>query len=230
MQVVIQCAGKKAADAGYMVTAEGRRVMFVADPARAPLSADYVYATPNDEADDGRSWRQRVLSYNEAGENPLGLLPAYKLYSNVAYRSLVHRLGADNVYILSAAWGLIPAWFLTPYYDVTFQRQPEETAYKQRRRGDSYHDLSLLPLACGETLVFLGGKDYLPHFERLTNGYAGRRIAFFSSARRPSVSGIELLRYETTTRTNWHYECANALLAGTFSGLDSAALARTRPG
>jgi hypothetical protein len=63
-----------------------------------------------------------LLRYNEApGENPLGLLRAFKLYLNDIYRRLARHVGIENFLILSAGWGLIPASFLTPDYDITFK-------------------------------------------------------------------------------------------------------------
>jgi hypothetical protein len=53
------------------------------------------------------------------GNNPLGLYPAWRLYENRSYEGLVDRFGVDNLYILSAGWGLISAAFLTPNYDIT---------------------------------------------------------------------------------------------------------------
>ena len=42
----------------------------------------------------------------------------------------------------------------------------------------------------------------------------GRRVAFYNSMNRPEAPGCTLQRYVTTTRTNWHYECAQALMDG----------------
>jgi hypothetical protein len=42
--------------------------------------------------------------------------------------SAVDRFGLENVYVLSASWGLIRADFLTPYYDITFSSSAD--AYK----------------------------------------------------------------------------------------------------
>ena len=50
------------------------------------------------------------------------------------YRELVHALGAENVFILSAGWGLLSADFLTPNYDITFSATAER--YKRRRVRD----------------------------------------------------------------------------------------------
>ena len=65
--------------------------------------------------------------------SPFGLLPAYQLYENSTYNRLVDRFGLSNVYILSAGWGLIPADFLTPHYDITFSASAD--AYKRPNPG-----------------------------------------------------------------------------------------------
>ena len=128
------------------------------------------------------------------------------------YDELVEAFGLGRVFILSAGWGLLAADFLTPRYDITFSSQAEP--YKRRRMNDGYADLRMLPSRRDGTLVFLGGKDYMDLFQRLTSGFAGNRIVFYNSDRTPTVPGCSLVRFETTTRTNWHYECARALLAG----------------
>jgi len=103
MNVVIQCAASKRSNAGYMRRRDGTRVMFVADPARAPRAGDLAYARPDDLTDDGRTWRDGVLEYNRSpGGNPLKLLPALELYENPAYGRLVAKFGIDKLFILSA--------------------------------------------------------------------------------------------------------------------------------
>lgn len=211
MILVIQCAATKRQDAGFLRTVDDRRVIFVADPNRAPAMADTLYARPDDVGEDGATWRQKLLRYNAAPEaNPLGLLPAFQLYDNDVYRRLVERFGPANVFILSAGWGLIAASFLTPYYDITFSAAAE--AYKRRGKGTHYRDLNMLPNDRGDDVVFMGGKDYLPLFCSLTAGYGGPRTVFYNSGIPPLTPGCRLRRFETTTRTNWHYQCANRLL------------------
>ena len=213
MIVVIQCAASKRADAGRLVTVGGTPVDFVAEPRAAPHAPRKVYARPDDPSDGGRSWRDSLLAYNrDPRGNPLRLLPAYRLYENRIYGRLVERLKRRNVYFLSAGWGLIPADFLTPYYDITFSQSAD--AYKRRRRTDRYHDFRMLPGDTVEDIVFFGGKDYLPLFGALTDGVRGRRIVFYSSVTAPQIGSCTLRRFETTTRTNWHYECAAAFLDG----------------
>jgi len=187
--------------------------MFVADPVSAPRTDRIDYARPDDPADGGGSWRARLFTYNETpAQNPYGLLPAWQLYDRVEYGMLVERFGIDRLFVLSAGWGLIPGSFLTPAYDITFSSSAER--YKRRRETDRFHDFNFLPKESKERLVFLGGKDYVPLFCRLTEGFGRLRVVVYNSATPPSAPGCELERYNTTTRTNWHYEGARALIRG----------------
>ena len=215
MIAVIQCAASKQPDAGYLRTANGLRVEFVANPQSAPLNGSCVYARPDDLSDNGTSWRRVLLTYNQKpGSNPLGLYRAYELYQNDAYSRLVQRLGLRNVFILSAGWGLIRADFLTPQYDITFRKSSNVPKFKRREKWEKYDDFRMLPDE-GDEILFFGGKDYLPFFCSLTDAAQGERIAFFNSASVPRVAGCTLRRFETSTRTNWQYECVNAFLDGT---------------
>ncbi len=215
MNVVIQCAASKSRQAGYLCDKRERQVMFVADPSIAPKSDRLTYAGP-DDIGGARSWREQLSNYNEnPRNNPLNLLPAYQLYNNSAYSQLVEALGIERVFILSAGWGLIKASFLTPNYDITFSASAEK--YKRRRKSDHYRDFSQLVLSSTEDLIFFGGKDYIPLFHKLSAGYNGTRYIPFNSKIKPDAPGCKLVKYETTTRTNWHYECVRAFLAGSFT-------------
>ncbi len=213
MIIVIQCAASKRAGAGRLVSNDGKPVVFVANPQAAPVDRSRIYARPDDPSGTGMSWRQVLVEYNkEAGDNPLNLFPAWRLYENKVYERLVDRLGVRNVYILSAGWGLIAADFLTPYYDITFSQSVE--GYKRRRKTDPYNDFRMLPADTAQEVLFFGGKEYLPLFDSLTNAVKAKRTIFYNSAQRPELTGCVLSRFETTTRTNWHYECASAFLSG----------------
>jgi hypothetical protein len=214
MIVVIQCAARKRSDAGRLRRADGKPVVFVAQPNLAPPDDGVAYARPDDVSEGGMSWRESLLNYNAAPhDNSLGLCPAYLLYQNKIYVRLVNRFGPENVYILSAGWGLVRADFLTPYYDITFS--PSAEAYKRRYRADSYSDFRMLPDQMDQEIVFFGGKDYLPLFCSLTTAVRTKRTIFYNSAKTPRVNSCALERFATATRTNWHYECANAFLDGT---------------
>jgi hypothetical protein len=209
--VVIQCAGSKRPAAGTLRTADGKPVLFVAQPDKAPPTDTCVYARPDDPAPSGRSWRETLLAYNESpGTNPLGLLPAYELYKNEIYRALVRRYGIENTYILSAGWGLLNAAFLTPSYDITFSASAED--FVRRRKGDRYRDFRILPDDIDMPIVFFGSKEYVPLFASLTRSLGTEKLVFYNSQQPPVADGCVLKKYETRTRTNWQYECAAAFI------------------
>lgn len=209
MKVVIQCAARKSPRAGYLRGENNRKVCFVGHPNLAPISTDYLYASPDDMFLE-YSYRERLVEYNQSGVNPWRLLSAYQLYSNPVYADLVQKLGIDQVYILSAGWGLIRANFLTPSYDITFSQSADK--YKKRGKRDLYQDFNHLKEVADDDLIFFGGKDYQSLFSELTKNYHGKRFVYYNSAVEPDIMGCETIRYPTATRTNWHYECAKAFL------------------
>lgn len=211
MIIIIQCAATKSPNAGYFHDKPGVKVAFVAHPDIAPPVPGLNYAKPDDMCRE-KTYRQRLLDYNESGRNPWSLLPAWQLYQNQVYSRLFETVRSQCLFILSAGWGLIPAEFLTPYYDITFSNSAEK--YKKRGKRDEYQDLNLLPPQSEEELVFFGGKDYLPFFDRLTASHPGRRTVYFNSNKRPEIANCSLIQFETRTRTNWHYKCANAFITG----------------
>jgi hypothetical protein len=215
MKVVIQCAGSKR-DGGYFRAADGRPVKFVAHPELVSETerAGYIVVRPDDLAPDGRTWRDLVLDYDATATNRgnrAGLWQASRLYEPAAYGLLVEKFSPEKVFILSAGWGLIRSSFLTPNYDITFSSQADDG--KRRRRRDFFRDLVQLDMMSTEPIVFLGGKDYLALFSSLTSSSRAERRVFYNSATTPSAPGCRLQRYETTLRTNWHYECAARLAA-----------------
>lgn len=213
MNVVIQCAAGKRPDAGTLLDRKGRSVSFVAVPPLAPPTPGMVVARPDDYSDDGRTWREQLHEYNDEGRsNRLRLLPAYELYANELYRGLVKRFGIAHVFILSAGWGLVSADFLLPAYDITFSSSAEP--WMRRGKKDRYHDFQMIP-DDGNEIVFLGGKSYLTQFCTLTARLQGRKSVFFNSSIGPDLPiGFRAVRYVTSTRTNWHYECARDLVSG----------------
>ena len=221
MIAVIQCAAKKRPGAGHLRRQDGKKVMFVADPTIAPAVSECVYARPDDLSDTGESWRQALVRYNtNPANNPFGLLHAFELYKPPAYGRLVEHLGASNVYILSAGWGLIAASFLTPSYDITFNALAKREA-PWKFRSNRYEDLCHLPADTAEPVVFFGGKDYTPLFCELTGGIRSRRTIFYrvsalpgKASKPPEAPGCALQGFPTRTSTNWHYECVKEFLAG----------------
>jgi hypothetical protein len=213
LRVVIQCAGRKSALAGTFQTSDGRDVMFVAHPSKAAQQTGAYYARPDDLSEGTNTWRDRLVEYNQTpGVNPLSLLPAYQLYDNRAYQGLVSKFGIDKVFILSAGWGLVAAHYLLPDYDITFSSMAEP--YKRRGKQEVYRDFCALKDETDD-IVFLGGKNYLPLFCSLTKQYAAQKVVYYNSAATPSLPpGYRTVKYLTTTRTNWHYECAGDFISG----------------
>ena len=215
--VVIQCAGRKQPNAGHLRNNDGRKAMFVAKPDDAPKDEPYAYAYPDGTDDAGEPWREKLLRYNgihrgNADDNPLGLLPAWRLYQNPAYGLLYRKYGPDDLYILSAGWGLIRADFLTPTYDITFKSGAEK--YQRRYKRDLYEDFRMLPDDTAKPVVFFGGKDYVGLFCELTDRVQGPRRVFYNSNIAPKALGCQTRKFHTNTRTNWHYKAAQAYVEG----------------
>ena len=211
MIVVIQCAAGKEPNAGYLRQHNGQKVTFVADPDSAPKD-DYAYARPDDLADTGISWRKELFKYNDnLGDNPQGLLPAWKLYKNSTYECLYRKYGSDYLYILSAGWGLISADFLTPVYDITFSQHADN--YKRRDDEDRYDDFRMLPTKTTENIVFFGSQKYVGPFCALTAGVKGSRHVWYATASEPDAPGCILHKYPRTF-SNWQYQCARDFMEG----------------
>ena len=207
---VIQCAAGKQENAGHLRTLDGRNVMFVAKPDAAPSGGRDVYAKPDDISATGKSWRTVLREYNlDPTENPLGLLPAWRLYKNPTYKILADHCGQDRLYILSAGWGLIRADFLTPNYDITFSKARNVAPFKRRRHQDTYEDFQL-PSSAAESIVFFGCRDYIPLFRKLTAKTKGNRMVFYAG-RGLDVPDCTLRRFGDPF-TNWHYQCAQAFV------------------
>ena len=214
--VVIQCAAGKRPDAGHLRCGDGRKVMFVAEPDLAPATPGYVYTRPDDRADNSLSGREELLRYNQkqAADNPLGLLPAWRLYQNPTYELLYRKYGPDGLYILSAGWGLLRADFLTPYYDITFSNATNVGKHKRRGKRDAYADFRMLPDDTVKPVVFFGGKDYVGLFCELTGRIQGPRRVFYNSNIAPKAPGCQTRKFYTNIRTNWHYKAAREYVEG----------------
>ena len=191
-------------------------MLFVANPDSAPNSTAHVYARPDDIADTGISWREELLRYNaRPRNNQPGLLPAWQLYEKDTYALLHDKYGSNRLYILSADWGLIPADFLTPNYDITFSTSADK--YKRRNKKDRYNDFCMLPTDTAEPVVFFGGKSYVSLFCRLTKHIREKRVVFYNSNEAPATPGCDLKRYDTAQKSQWHYSCAKDFIEGKIS-------------
>jgi len=217
MKVVIQCCATKDARAGSFAV-EGRPVTFAAHPELHPQAGVEPVFRPDDlNPGSGMTWREHVVAYNESGGSPNGLLSAGSLYSPPAYRSLLQAVGRENLFILSAGWGLVRADYMLPKYDITFSSQAD--GWKRRRKHDQFRDFAHLTqdrVDPGETIYFFGGIDYLPLYYQLTRQVRARKVIYFASDRISRADGHEYIKYGGTG-TNWHYRCVTDFLAGTIA-------------
>ena len=175
---------------------------------------------PDDVMPEGSStWRQHLVDYNNAGANPDRLLPAARLYSPPAYAQLLRSVGQDNLFVLSAGWGLVRADYLLPAYDITFAAAAERWQRRSKSR-DRYHDFNHLfdaKLAREEVVYFFGGLDYLSLYYDLSAAIPARKVVYVAAVNVPKAEGFEYIDYGSKG-TNWHYRCVNDFVAGDVPG------------
>lgn len=223
MKIVIQCASQKKPYAGTFSCGD-RKVKFVADPSLNPQPPSYHFFRPDGEKPStGISWRDFLALYNKSGENSDKLLEASDLYLNPIYSKMMNIVGKQNLYILSAGWGLIRSDYLLPQYDITFSQVKRQDRWKKRKRNDYYNDFNQLEDTCrrepDEAVYFFGGRGYLELLYRLTRHLPGEKTVFFRTPpggqldpgvvkkcyKLPNYNYVE---YQTPISTNWHYDCA----------------------
>lgn len=135
------------------------------------------------------------------------------------YQELVGAFGWDNVFILSAGWGLIRADFWTPDYNVTFSPQgKKDKPWVWRNTKDrswlDFNHLKDAPITQDEPIHLFGGKDYLPTFYALVEAVPGRKIVHYKgNVERRSSFDYEKYEGSEKNRT-WHYRAAKEFVAG----------------
>lgn len=215
MKLVIQCASRKHKIAGHLRSPSGEQIVFVARPEKCESpSCASLCCRPDDEIGHGLgTWRDLLVHYNQQSSNPEKLYKAAELYEPTIYQDLVEEYNWQNVFILSAGWGLIRADYLTPIYDITFSNQGKP--WTRRYRKDHYKDFnqllenSILP---DETVYFFGGDAYLPLYYSLTQNLAMRKVVY---GRQDHRQGYEYIPYHRFT--NWHYSCARDFIENRIS-------------
>lgn len=215
MIVVIQCASQKSSRAKPWESKNDVTVRFVGQSKSGESSITQCFR-PDDLDEAGVSWRERLVRYNLAylrnKNNPLDLIAAGEFYDPPIYSRLNRQFGSKNVYILSAGWGMVRATFLLPDYDITFSKSSQVNVVNRRLSNDNnWIDFNHLAedRREGDKQFYFGGKLYLNLLYKTTMHYNGPKI-IFHKGRVPQRTGYEYRSYATKTRTNWHYEAANA--------------------
>ncbi|HUE70840.1 MAG TPA: hypothetical protein VMP01_08110 [Pirellulaceae bacterium] len=139
---------------------------------------------------------------------------AFDLYQPRVYRDLVSALGQENVFILSAGWGLIRSDFLIPDYNITFSRQAVVWARRPKRLNLPLTDLNHLAgeaTSLEEPVHFFGGRDYLPLFHALMEHVPAPVIVHHKGSR-PPYRGFAYEAFSGRRNQNWHYQAAAAFI------------------
>jgi hypothetical protein len=212
MKVIICCCSSKTLES---FTYNGQTINFVA---QVPpfIEGRENYFHPDDFIpNENRTWRDLI----EQQEIRNDLVHAYELYSPGIYRSLYEHFGVD-LFIYSAGWGIVRADYKLPTYNVTFSNTHNKPNYAIRNNNNNhFNDFNqLLGIEANESIVFMGGLDYVIPFCSLTENLPNEKIIVYKNqnllANIPNVANnnFQFSHYQTTRRTNWHYEFAQRLI------------------
>ena len=230
MKAVIQCAGRKEKTAETFAL-NGVPQTFVAKP------SDKNQVCPWDEIptltcktwiDCAHAFRNQNGrdTFEHAGVSISGsgrLTECGRLYLPVAYSALISRLGKENVYILSAGWGLVRADAVIPTYNITFSEAPKvpmnaRVTPEGRSKSPSISD----DMPGDDEIHFFMTPNYLEYWFQSLSGVGGdhRRFVFhWKKGARNLPAGIHegnAIWHELGgMKTNWHYAAVNQFLNGT---------------
>ena len=205
MKIIISCSALKN---GNNLIYNNNEIEFVSKPAK-----EYQFRPDDIIPGENITWRKHIIQSQENSS----LLKSYELYKPLIYKSLYDRYGSD-LYILSAGWGIVSSEFKIPKYNITFSKNAE--IISQRTQNDNFNDLNHLKgINENEKIIFIGGSEYLKLFHKLTNDLQNQKIIFYKKKNINSYApfitndpSYILEKYDTNTRTNWHYECAKNIL------------------
>lgn len=207
IKVVMICAGSKFHEGELKI--DNHFINFIARSNR-----DNYEFLPDDliEINGKKTWRDFV---NE--NQPTLTLKAYELYKKKQYRCLYNKYG-NNFFILSAGWGLVNAEFKLPYYDITFSQQGSINTKRNKNMDipPLYKDYNHLVPNDNDDIIYIGGKDYLDLFYKLTSKLSNRKIIYYNSNIMPeNHDGNYIYRkYLSNYPTNWHYQLADDICNG----------------
>lgn len=231
MKIVIQCCSRKNQNIGSFIANNGHTVKFVAQPDLCLQSGGKYFCRPDDLMPGSHNtWREHLHQYNElyrrTGDNPDTLCTAIDLYKPKMaagiYRDLANAFGEENMFILSAGWGLVNGRFLLPNYDITFSKRAkknEKYKYRNSESNDStwkdFNHLSENPISEDEIIYFFGGLDYISPYRKLTSRIPNQKIIFYNSNNNfDSASNVtfQYRRCHLRQRTTWYYKYAVAFI------------------
>lgn len=227
MKVVIQCADDKKSAETF--TLNDYSVRFVATPDiglseacpwdRIPSMAGQTWIDCARAYGNPSNWQ----IYQNAGIGISGngaLMQCGDLYAPPAYGNLLQAIGKENVYILSAGWGLIRANYGIPPYNVTFcnaNNVPENAKISPPKRAN-YLSFGDIVDGDDEIHLFITAK-YFAYWELnfINNDrHADRIILHWRKGQSlPLSSPLEdqVVHHDCgNQRQNWHYTAVKQFL------------------
>jgi hypothetical protein len=221
MKVLIQCAGSKIEEASTLIR-NGQEIKFVARPT---LGSDQCCPWDNIDGNNSPTWIDCLRSFNDNAQQ--GLPPgvtwgqgvptqAIHLYSDAIYERIADAVGAENVYILSAGFGLVRGTDVIPKYNITFSNANKvllNARITSRRR---------IPL--GTLRNEIGGADqihlfltpnYISYFLGANPTFNTNRLSLHWRAGQTVPDGLEqvaIQQHVIAKRTNWQYIAADRFI------------------
>lgn len=221
-KIIISCAASKSKKANSLIDASGKEIIFVANPnSLKDKFGKCLYFKPDDLIPGKNiTWRSYLLDYNLNGNNHLYFSKAADLYEPPRflsiYSELVDSFGRENVFILSAGWGLIRSDFLLPYYNITFSKSKKIDPGFKRKKDDPFLDFNFLieDLRSQDEIHFLGGDDYTDLFYSLTGNIMNKKTIHYVKENIIKKDGYEYCKYKMKTKDYrvWVYLCATDLI------------------
>lgn len=219
VKVVIQCAGLKVPGA-LTLALNGVDRKFVARPELAGRKG----SAPWDEIGAGnRTFIDFVRDYNRgdvgyygrvAVANGGSLTAAGSLYRNRIYQELLTACSVENVYILSAGWGLVRANDEIPVYDITFSQNAQEmnriTPDDRAQHGTVRDAVD----GCEEIHLFLS-RSYADYWFLVFPELNGRVILHWRMGQEHPLNNVHVIEHDCgNMRTNWQNTAAGQWLNG----------------
>jgi hypothetical protein len=200
--IVIQCQGRKKEEQKSWRWGS-QQVIFVADKekyAHSNGASALVPYEPDDPVSNGSTitWRQMFLEYYQTKRKPAvlqeadGLPEAWQLYKDSVYEHLVRHYGKENVFILSAGWGLVNADYRLPPYNITFSTAENTPKYArtsveklwQRLEPLNYNPLCKIANK-DTTIYFFGSEKYRDLLYYYADPIPAIKVVFYKSKKKP---------------------------------------------
>lgn len=173
---------------------------------------------PNEKFPDGLMSKSRITwrEYLETRQDDKTLLKAYELYTRIEYSRLYNNF-QNNLFILSAGWGLVHSEFKLPKYDITFSQPNPDRVRRNQNTSIAPIYIDFKQIGNSKTdIVFVGTPDYIPLFISLTQHLKCRKIIYWKKANTPERFALpndsfEYRYYNSDNPRGWFYELAQDL-------------------